>query len=334
MKLDPVFEDPLREARRAVQDGRFREAVDRLGGVPDRGEATPEWLLLMAMARWRLGDFSESHTLADRARLEYRDRGDTDGEMRAQNVAAAGAFARGHLVEAREGFERASDLARQLADTLMLARCTNNMGNVLFHLGANPDALVLYANATNLFEHSRSLRGIAEAWHNIGTVLREEGDLAGGREATDRAVDAAEGLGDKRLLGQTLAGRGETDALLGDLPLARVGVTKALQLAREHDDRLTECHALRVLGIIAREEGQYGDAVQHGTEAMKLALDVGNQWMVAKAREELAETLLDSDQVDEARATLAAAAACYDRIGSQMRATRLLDRLQGLPADR
>ena len=29
MRLDPVFEDPLREARRAVQDGRFREAVDR-----------------------------------------------------------------------------------------------------------------------------------------------------------------------------------------------------------------------------------------------------------------------------------------------------------------
>jgi tetratricopeptide (TPR) repeat protein len=164
MKLDPVFEDPLREARRAVQDGRFREAVDRLWDEQERAGANPEWLLLMAMARWRLGDFSESHTLADRARLEYRARGDTDGEMRAQNVAAAGAFARGRLVEAREGFERASDLARQLADTLMLARCTNNMGNVRFHLGDNPDALVLYANATNLFEHSRSLRGIAEAW--------------------------------------------------------------------------------------------------------------------------------------------------------------------------
>jgi tetratricopeptide (TPR) repeat protein len=333
MKLDPVFEDPLREARRAVQEGRFREAVDRLGAVQDHAATTPEWLLLMAMARWRLGEFPESHALADRARSEYRARGDTDGEMRAQNVAAAGAFARGRLAEAREGFERASDLARQLADALMLARCTNNMGNVLFHLGDNPDALVLYANATNLFEHSRSLRGIAEAWHNIGTVLREDGNLARARKATDRAVDAAEDLGDMRLLGQTLAGRGETDALLGDLPLAQVGITKALQLAREHDDRLTECHALRVLGIIARDEGRNGEAVRHGTEALELALEVGNQWMVAKAREELAQTLLDSNQLADARTTLAAAAACYDQIGSQTRATRLLDRLHGLPAD-
>jgi transposase len=118
------------------------------------------------------------------------------------------------------------------------------------------------------------------------------------------------------------------------LPLARVEVTRALHLAREHDDRLTECHALRVLGIIAREGGQYEDAVRRGTEAMELALDVGNQWMVAKAREELAETLLEGDQIDEARTTLAAAAACYDRIGSRTRATRLLDRLEGLPAGR
>lgn len=328
-----MFDDPLREARRAVHEGRFRDAVDRLGAVQDPASATPEWFLLLAMARWRLGEFAESHALADRARSEYRARGDTDGEMRAQNVAAAGAFARGRLAEARKGFERASDLARQLTDTLMLARCTNNMGNVLFHLGENPDALVLYANATNLFEHSQSLRGIVEAWHNIGTVLREDGNLARAREATDRAVDAAEDLGDMRLLGQTLAGRGETDALLGDLPLARAGVSKALQLAREHDDRLTECHALRVLGIIARDEGRYEEAVRHGTEAIELALDVGNQWMAAKAREELAETLLDNNRIDEARTTLADAAACYDQIGSQARAARLLDRRDALPAN-
>ncbi len=82
----------------------------------DRFGSSPEWLLLMSMARWRLGDFAASYRLADYARVEYRSRGDTDGEMRAQNVAAAGAFARGRLREARAGFERAAYLARQLSD--------------------------------------------------------------------------------------------------------------------------------------------------------------------------------------------------------------------------
>ncbi len=143
MKINPRLEDPLREARLAVHHGRFREAVDQLTTVGDRFGSSPEWLLLMSMARWRLGDFAASYRLADYARIEYRSRGDTDGEMRAQNVAAAGAFARGRLREARAGFERAGYLARQLSDTLMMARCTNNIGNVDFYLGNNADAFVL-----------------------------------------------------------------------------------------------------------------------------------------------------------------------------------------------
>ena len=327
MKFSPRLEDPLREARLAVHRGRFREAVDRLTALGNRLESTPEWLLLMSMARWRLGDFSASHRLADYARVEYRSRGDADGEMRAQNVAAAGAFAQGRLHEARTGFERAAYLARQLSDTLMMARCTNNIGNVDFYLGNNADALVLYASATNLFEYSRSLRGIAEAWHNTAIVWREEGDFAAARKAADRWMDAAVRLDDARLLAQTLASRGETDALMGDTRLASVQANRALDLARRHDDRLTECHALRVLGLIARIDRQSQDALRLGREALEVALSVQSQWMTAKAREELGESLATAGQPGEARVEWAAAMEAYTDMGARRRAEGLQQRI-------
>ncbi len=327
MKSNPLH-DPLRGPRLAVHRGRFREAATQLTALRDQWESSGEWLLLMAMASWRLGDFSESHRLALLARTEYRTRGDADGEMRAQNVAAAGAFALGQLSTARDGFERALYLARRLESTLMMARCTNNIGNVDFHLGDTAGALALYRNAAGLFEQAGSLRGTAEAWHNLGTVLREERDLPAARRAAERAVDAAEVLGEMRLVGQTLGGRGETDALLGDLPLGKATVTRALQIAREHDDRLTECESLRVLGAIARMSGDLPEAIRFGEMSVEVAEDVRNHWMLAWTTAEMAESLLAADRAEDARATFSAAASTYAQIGADIRSDRLLARVK------
>ncbi len=142
-------------------------------------------------------------------------------------------------------------------------------------------------------------------------------------------MDAAEQLGDNRLVAQTLAGRGETDALLGDTRLGEAETKRALDLARENDDRLTECHALRVLGLIARKNGEHDYAVRFGRSALDLAINVQNQWMTAKAREELGESLVAAGQPSEARVEYAAAAEAYGEMGAHARADRLYRRLDG-----
>jgi hypothetical protein len=95
-------DDPLKPARLSIGRGEFREAARQLAEVRDNLSDSPEWLLLMAMASWRLGDFTESFEAAQQALGGYRARGDVDGEMRAQNVAAAGAFGRCRI-RVREG---------------------------------------------------------------------------------------------------------------------------------------------------------------------------------------------------------------------------------------
>ncbi len=323
------YGDPLKGVRHAVNAGRFREALSQLTGLK-QFSSSAEWLLLAAMASWRLGDFQESHIMAIRALSEYRVRGDADGEMRAQNVAAAGSFAMGRLEEARSGFERAQAIALQFRDNLMMARCANNLGNVAYYLGEHTEALRQYGHAANLFEQVGSISGMAEAWHNTAVVLREEEDLVAAREAADRALEYASSLAEPRMLGWTLGGSGETHALAGDLRLGKVMVQRALNFARDKEDRLTEVDCSRILAYIAGEESQPEEAIRLAREAAKLAEELGNPWMIAKTQQQLASVLTATGPSKEAAEALETAALAFERMGARSRAADTRGRMKAV----
>ena len=315
-----MMSDPLRSAREAVRTGRFGDALRELERLRASLGRSPEWLLLHAMASWRVGRFEESRASALGALLEFRDRGDGDGEMRSLNVAAAGAFALGNLSAARSGFEKAAGLARRLDDRLMTARCQNNLGNVAYYEGHHESALHYYSRAATLFEHLRSLSGTAEAWHNTAVVLREQGDLTAAAEAADKAMDAAEELGDPRTLGWTLGGSSETDAMLGDLQLGWARAERAAKLAHDQNDRLTEIDSLRILAYIARHMGRSARSVELAQTAASLAEETGNPWMIAKSHHELGRSLQEAGQLENANAALAIAAVAFEDTGAHGRA--------------
>jgi tetratricopeptide (TPR) repeat protein len=323
--------DPLRAARQAVSDGRFREAFQLLTHLGAERTMTPEWHLLIAMASWRLGNFVESHDAAASALELFRARGDVDGEMKAHNVAAAGAFAMGRLEEAGRGFEWALALAQHFSDKLMMARCANNLGNVAYYRGDDEEALQHYSHAASLFEQVGSFHGIAEAWHNTGVVLRESGEYEKAAEAADRAGDAANHLDDRRAVGWALGGRGETDALQGDLRLGRVRVERALELAREEEDHPTVTDCMRVLSRIAVAEGKLEQGLELAQTAVGLADRIGNPWMSARTRQQLASALLATHRRKEAAEVYDAAAEVFEELGSRRRARDmrvLADRLR------
>jgi tetratricopeptide (TPR) repeat protein len=323
MMADPgeaQVRDPLRNARHALTDGRFREALQLLTSVRNEMSLSPEWHLLMAMASWRLGNFAESLAAAERALTTFRTRGDADGEMRAQNVAAAGSFALGRLTEAAQGFAWALALAEQFSDRLMMARCANNLGNVAYYRGDETEALKQYSHAASLFGQAGSFHGVAEAWHNTGVVLREMGEYEAAAEAADRATDAASQLDDPRAMGWTLGGRGESDALQGDHRLGKVRVTRALELARQQEDRLTETDCLRVLSTIAVAEAKFDDGVRLASSAAVSAEEIGNPWMVARTKQQLGAALAAQHRELEAAEAYSAAAAAFDQLGSDNRA--------------
>jgi tetratricopeptide (TPR) repeat protein len=325
-----MFDDPLRNVRRAINDGRFKDAQEGLARLPVEVRHTPESQLLSAMASWRLGDSTRSRTVALEARDGFRARGDVDGEMRAENVAAAGAFALGNLADADRGFTRALELADELCDDLMIARCANNLGNVAYYRAHHEIALSFYRLASANFQKLTFWKGLAEAWLNSAIVLYEAGDLQGSQEAGERAVDAAERSGDQRVLGQAMAARSETDAALGDFALARALAERARALASEHDHVVGEADALRILSVIARLAGDPQSGAALGRRALVIAERVNDPWRRAEVQRDLGELYESVGRTTDAAAAYAEAAQAFGELGADLRAARMRERLTAL----
>ncbi len=327
-----VFEDPLREARVAVLSGRFQQGWNALRTLPAELRGSPEGLLLGAMATWRLGEFERSRAVAIQARDGFRSRGDTDGEMRAENVAAAGAFALGDLPEAERGFNRALSLADDLADDLMIARCANNLGNIAYYLARTETALSFYRLAIANFEKLAFWTGLAEGWLNSAIVLHDSGDFRASREAGERAIAAAERSGDGRILGQALAARSETDIALGDLALATVLAERALTLAETHDHVVGEADARRVLAVLARHRAEPTLALELAAPALKIARRVRDPWREAEILEEIGTIHATIGRIADAIAAFDAAARAFSVLGAGVRASTMRERSAALPS--
>jgi tetratricopeptide (TPR) repeat protein len=322
------LEDPLRGARRAVQGARFREAWDQLSAQPDAVQRQPEWLLLAAMARWRLGEYSAARLAAVEARNLYRRGGDLDGEMRAENVAAAGSFALGDLAEAERGFLRAQSLAEGVGDEVMRARCANNLGNVAYYRCEDLAALSFYRLAQTRFDRIGMHHGVAETLINMGIVWRDMDLLKESLESAERAFELASRIGSRRLAAQALAMRGEALALLGDGPLGQAQVRHALDLARAQEDHVAEIDALRILCHL--ESGSNPELAERlGREAVALARSLGQPWATAEAERDLGQFYQRVGRREEAAGRFAAAAAAFESLGAATRARHMREREPG-----
>jgi tetratricopeptide (TPR) repeat protein len=324
-----TLHDPLRAAREAVRSGRFQDAAVTLAELPPEVRDGAEWYLLSAMVSWRLGDFAASRREAVAARERYRARGDADGEMRATNVAAAGAFGMGALMEADEGFHRAMQLARELGDPLVAARCSNNLGNVALYLAQHDVALSFYRIARAGFERLGFEYGVAETWINSAIAWRDLGRHQEALGAADRALDAAEQANAPRLMAEALANRGAALAALGDGTLGQVQVDRALELARAESDRFAEADVLRLLGILARSRGDLDLAHTRLVEALGVAQALGHPWTTAEIQRDLGRVHRALGRHAEAAAAFAAAEAAFRLLGSVPRADAMLREAQG-----
>ncbi|MDH4044550.1 MAG: hypothetical protein OEY20_13340 [Gemmatimonadota bacterium] len=312
--------DPLREARAAVRGGRFQDAAVTLAEMAPEVRQGAEWYLLSAMVSWRLGDFGTSRQEALEARALYRARGDADGEMRAANVAAAGAFGLGALNEAEEGFHRAQELARELRDDLMIARCFNNLGNVALYLAQLDAALGFYRIGRAGFERLGFHHGVAETWINTAITWRDTGRHDDALNAADQALEFAERAGASRLVGEALANRGAALAALGEVALGRVQVERALVLVRAEQDRFAEPDVLRILGTIELASRNTTAALRWAREALARATALRHPWTIAEVQRDLARTYRAIGAEQEARTAFDAAAEAFLALGSAPRA--------------
>lgn len=316
MQTSTPSEDPAGELRALVGAGRYQEALDRFQGAGAGFAREPEASLLAATAATRLGRFSNGVSMAESALDKFRSRADRDGGMRALNLLGVIAFERGQVTEAERALGEALELARELNDTLMSARASNNLAS-LAQLNEKPEvALSLYRAALVSYQRLGDRRGMAETQHNLSLVFRQTGQLQDAEEASDQALRLAEQTGDGSLRGLALTGRAEVNLARGELALARQDATLAQQLATQAGDEMAGAEAGRLRALVALAEGNLSLALEQAESARETAERYGSALLQAECAAAAARVLRASGSLPAAGDRRREARALFERLGA------------------
>ena len=308
-----------------LAEGRFHDALERyreLTATPD--SRRPDVQLLAATAATRLGELDLATTLAIEAVVQFRTRGDSDGRMRCLNLLGAIHWERGRIADAERSFGEALGLARQLNDSLMLARTSNNLASVAHLQGRSDQAAGLFREALLAYHRLGDRRGTAETYHNLGVAYRQAGEWREAEGATANAVRHAELVGEPALLALVLGAKAELSVERNDTDLAERELERAVHYAAQAGDVVGRAEVHRVQALNSLHRGAWEVALFHAETARAVAVEHDSALLAAECAGIAARALKAMGKTDEAQDRRERAEAGFRQLG----ATSLLERLQ------
>jgi tetratricopeptide (TPR) repeat protein len=184
----------------------------------------------------------------------------------------------GKYPEALAASTRAAELANAFGDRRsgVLAEWTRVEGlSALGHMSSE-EAYDARRRTLSQIEAIGDLELLSGAHYNLAYACVHRGDLATAREHIDRAVAAAEELGDPGELAFALAIRGWVAFLRGDWRRARTSLEGAVGMSRELDQSWCAPYILLWLAELSLAEGDRAAAATSGQEAKDLAEQNGD----------------------------------------------------------
>lgn len=261
---------------RAVAAGDFRGALERFHSqLADAVRELPQVELLAATAAARLGDWQQATTLGLSVLEHSRRTDDTDGRMRALSLLGGLAFERGSLDDAEAHLLESLALARRLEDQDVGPRILNNLASVAHVQGRIPEALDRYHEAIIMYRGVENDRGLAETYHNIGLVQRQEKAWSEAHEAMRQAARHALVTEEVSLRALVHMGSAELHLDQGDFQLAQEQIDVAGRLLDGAQDRLGEAELERLRARLELERGNPEGAHLHASAAEAVAASGG-----------------------------------------------------------
>jgi tetratricopeptide (TPR) repeat protein len=317
--------DIAQALRSLLAAGRFQDALEQYRELADGPEGRrPDIQLLAATAATRLGDLVTGKLLAEEALEKFRTRGDRDGSMRSYNLLGAIHWEHGQVGLAEVCFGEALRLARQLQDSLMLARASNNLASVAHLQGRFDQAAELFRGALLAYHRLGDRRGTAETYHNLGFAYRQNGEWRQAEDAAAAAVRHAEMVGEPALLALALAARAELKIERDDPDLAERELERAERYATTAADEIGSAEVHRVQALNALHRRNWPLALTIAGAARTVALRYDSALLAAECAGIAARALKALGRQEEAEQRRSDAAAAFRQLG----ATTLLERLE------
>jgi tetratricopeptide (TPR) repeat protein len=310
--------------RNLLAAGRFQDALEQFreaGVVPD--SRRPDVQLLAATAATRVGQLNLGSSLGVEALGQFSTRGDRDGRMRTVNLLGAIHWERGRIAEAEWCFAEALNLARQLDDSLMLARACNNLASVAHLQGRSDEAAALYRGALLAYQRLGDRRGLAETYHNLGFAYRQTGEWRESESAAATAVRHAEVVGEPGLLALVLGAKAELSIERGDPALAGRELERAVAYADQSGDEIGRAEVHRVEALNALHQKDWQNALTHAMAARAVALEHDSVLLAAECAGIAARACRGMGQMPEATSHRLDAEIGFRQLG----ATAMLERL-------
>jgi eukaryotic-like serine/threonine-protein kinase len=238
----------------------------------------------------------------------------------------------------QETAARAAAEARESEDSLLAARAETIEGEGQRAVGNFPQAVQLWADASERFAAFGDRRAIARVLVDQGALRWQQGDLLRSEQSYDQAIATSREIGDEAELGRALAGLGQIkmyrvsskegkklcdDALaifrrIGNQPeeayvLSLIADTMAwrhadakplyeqsLEISRKVNDRSRTAGRLMDLGIIATVQGDLAMAEQDLQESLGIYHEIGERNREALLMSRLAIVFKWQGRLDDA----------------------------------
>ena len=189
---------------------------------------------------------------------------------------------------ARQHYEEALALRREIADSEGIAGALNNLGIVAAWLGNYDDALALYRESLALRQAMRDAFGMALCFANLGDVLLAQGDFDGAQEYQAEALRVRELMHDATGSAYSVYNLGEIARLRGDTDQAARYLTDSLCRFEALGEKLGIAYAECSLGDLASRKGDTARAAQLLDRALRTRKEIGDKRGVVECLEALA----------------------------------------------
>jgi predicted ATPase/transcriptional regulator with XRE-family HTH domain/Tfp pilus assembly protein PilF len=208
---------------------------------------------------------------------------------------------------ARQHYEEALALRREMADSDGIAGGLNNLGIVAAWLGDYDGALHLYRESLELCRARHDSFGMALCLTNLGDVLLTQGDFNGAQAYHEEAFRLRELVHDAAGSAYSVYNLGEIARLRGDTAGAARYLTDSLDRFEALGEKLGIAYAECSLGDLASREGDTTRAAQLLERALRTRKEIGDKRGVIECLEALAIAAIRSGD-DQAGTRLLGAA--------------------------
>jgi predicted ATPase/class 3 adenylate cyclase len=233
------------------------------------------------------GYWSEGRRRLERALAECAD---ASPETRATGLYWAGGLALGlgDYEVARERFEEALQLRREIGDQSGIGTVLNALGNMTAVQGDLASAKSFFEEGLLILREIGDKSGLLTTLSHLAYLAQTEGDLQPARSLVQEALSLARELGGERGIAGALFFLGTIALGEGEYADAQGHFEEALEIHRRLGDTPRVAFCLAMLGDIAYEQGNLDDAKQLLEDATILGREVGEKQILPDALEHLA----------------------------------------------